>query len=108
MAEAVSTMRAAMRQVNHSQKAAPAVQVENIKAVNKGSLRAFCSVVIGGLKINSLRIIQEEGKAAWVSLPQQEWTAQDGKKHYSAIVEVPDTIKRAIQDAVLREWEAAR
>lgn len=84
---------------------APAVQVEQIKTINKGSLRGFCTVVIGGLKINSCRVIQEQGKTAWVSLPQQEWTDREGKKRYSPIVEVPDHVKAAIQEAVLRAWE---
>jgi hypothetical protein len=105
--EAVSTVRSAMREVNSlpPQKPAVVVQVENIKAINKGSLRGFCTVVIGGLKINSCRVIQEEGKTAWVSLPQQEWTDREGKKKYSPIVEVPDHIKVAIQSAVLKAWE---
>jgi DNA-binding cell septation regulator SpoVG len=107
-AEAVSTVRDAMRDVHRQQppKPFPAVHVENIKNINKGSLRAFCTVVIGGLKIHSCRVIQEESKAAWVSLPQQEWTGQDGKKRYSSIVEIPDPIKAAIQQAVLQAWEA--
>ena len=87
-------------------KPAPLVTVENIKLINKGSLRAFCTVVIGTLKIHSCRVLQENDKAAWVSLPQQEWTDREGKKRYSPIVEVPDHIKTVIQDAVLREWKA--
>lgn len=85
-------------------KTAPAVTVENFKIVNKGSLRAFCTVMIGGLKIHSCRVIQEDGKAGWVSLPQTEWTGSDGKKRYSPVIEVPDHIKAAIQEAVLTAW----
>ncbi len=108
--DTVSTMREAMRDVNRQQppKPAPSVQFENLKPISKGSLRAFCTVIIGGLKIHSCRIIQEGDKAAWVSLPQQEWTGQDGKKRYSPLVEVPEHIKAAIQEAVLREWEGQR
>jgi len=108
--EAISTMRDAMRDLNNRepQKPAVAVQVENVKPINKGSLRAFCTVVIGGLKIHSCRIIQDGDKSALVSLPQHEWTGQDGKKRYSPLVEVPDHIKVAIQEAVLREWEGQR
>jgi DNA-binding cell septation regulator SpoVG len=87
-------------------KKAPSVIVENFKIINKGSLRAFCTVIIGGLKINSCRVIQENGKAGWVSLPQSEWTGQDGKKRYSPVIEVPDHVKAAIQDSVLAAWRA--
>jgi DNA-binding cell septation regulator SpoVG len=113
----INAAREAMRDVNRqqpqrpqsaTQKPAPVVQVENLKAINAGSLRAFCSVTIGGLKINSCRVIQEDGKSAWVSLPQQEWKDREGKKRYSPVVEAPDHIKAAIQDAVLRTWEAQR
>jgi len=104
----IATTKGPLRQAPPAQKSAPVIYVENIKTINKGSLRAFCSVLIGGLKIHSVRIVQEDGKAAWVSLPQQEWTGQDGKKRYAPIVEVPDHIKAAIQESVLQVWEAQR
>jgi len=107
--DAISTMREAMQEVNRqTAKPIPEIHVENIKAIDKGSLRAFCTVVIGGLKIHSCRVIQDGDKSPWVSLPQQEWTGQDGKKRYSPVVEVPDYIKGAIETAVLRAWEASK
>ena len=83
-----------------------AVAVENVKRIDRGNLRALCTVAIGGLKIHSVRVVQEPGKKAWVSLPQQEWTDREGKKCYSAIIDVPDQIKVAIQHAVLESWRA--
>ena len=53
--EAVSSMRYAMRDIQQPPKAPLAIRVENVKAVNRGSLRAFCTVAIGGLKIHSGR-----------------------------------------------------
>lgn len=82
------------------------VEVVSIKAVTAGNFKAFASVRIGGLTIRSLRIVQQPGQEAWVSLPQEYWTDKEGKRRYSAIVEVPDHIKQAISDAVLSAWRS--
>lgn len=83
---------------------APAVHVDDIRLVAKGSLRAFADVSIGALKIFGVRVIEPNGKSPWVSLPQQESTGPDGTKKYRPIIEVPDQIKLAIQTAVLEAW----
>lgn len=83
------------------------VKVLRFQPVNKGSLLAFASVDIGGkMKIHSCRLIKDGSKAAWVSLPQSEWTDSEGKKKYFSIIELPENVKEAIQDAVLEAWAA--
>ena len=82
------------------------VTVTKITPVNKGNFKGFASVDIDGkLKIHSCRIIQQPGQAAWVSLPQNEWTDPEGNKKWFPVVEVPDNVKEAISAAVLRAWE---
>ena len=83
------------------------ITVENIRELNgTGNLRAFVSVTVNDkLTIHSCRIIQQPGQAAWVSLPQREWTNQQGQKRFSPIIELPDEVKSAIQVEVLRAWE---
>ena len=75
-----------------------AVMVDEIKRIDKGSLRAFATVTVGGrLTIHSIRIIQLEGQVAWVSMPQIEVKSHDGgKSKYFPIVEIPDQISGRI------------
>ncbi len=85
------------------------VRVDQIKPINKGSLRAFATVTIAGkLTIHSIRIVQQAEQAAWVSLPQNEVKAADGgKSKYFPIVEVHDDgLKKQIINAVLAEFHA--
>ena len=90
-------------------KPAPSIQVEDVRLVDKGSLKAFVSIVIGnGFKIHGLRVIEQPGKKAWVSLPQTETTAPDGTKKYWPVVEVPDRVKRVVDDVVLRAFQEKR
>ena len=83
------------------------ITVENIRELDgSGSLKAFASVNIGGkLKIHSCRIVQQPGQAAWVSLPQREWVDQHGQKRFAPLIELPDKVKNAIQEAVLNTWK---
>lgn len=85
------------------------IVVSEIKPVNKGALRAFCTVSIAGkLTIHSVRVIQQEGQAAWVSMPQNEVKGSDGgKSKYYPVVEVTDeALKEQIAVAVLDAWRA--
>jgi DNA-binding cell septation regulator SpoVG len=86
-----------------------AVKVDSIRRIDKGSLRAFASVTLAGkLTIHSIRIVQQAGQEAWVSLPQSEVKAADGRKSkYFPIVEISDaTLKDQVINAVLAEYHA--
>ena len=83
-----------------------AVMVDEIKRIDKGSLRAFATVTVGGrLTIHSIRVIQE-GQVAWVSMPQNEVKSQvGGKSKWFPIVEIHEqTLKQQISEAVLAAW----
>ena len=83
------------------------ITVEAIRKLDgSGNLKAFASVNIGGkITIHSCRIIQQPGQKAWVALPQREWTTQQGEKRFAPLIELPDKVKTAIQEAVLNTWE---
>jgi DNA-binding cell septation regulator SpoVG len=83
------------------------IKVNSVKQINKGSLKAFASVTIADkLTVNSIRVVQQTGQAAWVSLPQNEVKAADGgKSKYFPIIEIHDEeLKREIIKAVLAEF----
>jgi DNA-binding cell septation regulator SpoVG len=85
------------------------VRVDSVRRVDKGSLRAFATVTIAGkLTIHSIRIVQQAGQAAWVSLPQSEVKAADGgKSKYFPIVEIGDAaLKDQVINAVLAAYHA--
>jgi DNA-binding cell septation regulator SpoVG len=82
------------------------VEVVALKPLNnKGNLRAFASVRLGGVVINNCRIIQQLGQRAWVSLPQQEYTTRAGERRYAPVVELNDNLKKQVCEAVLTAWE---
>ena len=101
---AIDTMREVLRDARQG----PSITVVKIRRVAKGNLKAFVSVHMGGkFRIHSLRIVQQPGQAAWVALPQSEWTDREGKTRYSPIIELPDNVKEAISEVVLKEWSKA-
>ncbi len=82
------------------------VEIIKLTPVGNGNLKVFVSVDIGGkLKVYSCRIIQQADQRPLVSLPTQEWTDREGKKRYSPIIELPDQVKDAVEDAILKYWE---
>lgn len=85
----------------------PAIELIAIKHINKGSLKAFATVKVANkVVIHSLRIIQQKGQSAWVSMPQTEVPSSNGgKPRYFPIVEVVDEdLKKQICETVLSSW----
>lgn len=78
------------------------ISVVRIRPVaDQGNLRAFVDLQIGQLILRSLRIIQQAGQRAWVSLPQ----VVDAEGHYRPVVRCDDeALKARIRDIVLRAW----
>lgn len=72
---------------------------------SSGALKAFVSVRVGGVTIHDMRVIQQDGKSAWVACPQKEIPDKSGgKSKYFPIVEFTDDLKERVSDAVLAEW----
>ena len=78
------------------------IEILNVKMVNKGALKAFFDIQLGGLTINGCRVIQDGNKKPWVSPPQREWTDKNGKKSYIAVVVWNDSIKEKVGDVVFK------
>lgn len=85
------------------------VHVDTIKPLaNCGNLKGFATVKIGQdpaaptMIINGVRIVQQPGQQAWVSMPQTE---KNGK--YFNVVWVTPDLKEAISSAVLGEYMKA-
>lgn len=77
-------------------------------ATPKGALIGFAGVRLNGrgyLTIHDLRIIQQSGQRAWVSMPAKSYTDQQGQTHWSSIVEADKELMAKIQAAVLETWE---
>lgn len=85
----------------------PRFKVQQMRLVSeRGNLRAFCDVLIGGrLLIRDLRIIQEPGKSAFLSPPQRTWTDGTGKNRYTPIVAWPPEWQEPITQAALTAWQ---
>jgi DNA-binding cell septation regulator SpoVG len=82
------------------------VVVENIRPVDAGNLKAFASIMLGGkVRINDVRVIQQPGQRAWVSMPARSYE-KDGQRKWAPIVELMDgPLKGQISNAVLEEFE---
>lgn len=84
------------------------MSVKDLRIVEKGSLRGFCTVVFSepGLEFRDVRIIQQEGQKAFVTGPQREYE-KDGVKKYVSLVYWPKDSKigEAISQVVLAEFE---
>jgi hypothetical protein len=81
-----------------------AISVEKIVRMDKGNLKAFAIVNVGGITIHDVRVIQQPGQDAWISGPQREWTDRDGNRKFSPIVQFDEDLKKQIQVVVLNEW----
>ena len=83
-----------------------AVTVESIKPIsNGGNLKASAILNIAGkLRINDIRIIQQQNQKPWVAMPSVPYE-RDGVRKWKGIIEVLDEVlKQQISDAVLSEF----
>jgi hypothetical protein len=74
----------------------------------KGPLKAFASIRLGPITINGCRIVHQDGKKPWVSMPQEEdKKVKEGEpKKYHPIVFIEDKVlMKAVEDAVIAVYE---
>lgn len=80
----------------------PSFEIDKMRVINKGNLKAFFSVLIAKkMWIHGCRLVQQPGQQPWASLPQNEYTDKEGKKKYSAVVELPAEWKEAFNAAAV-------
>ncbi len=75
---------------------------------NTGALRALFSVrVAGKITVNKMRLVQQNGQAAWCSGPQEVWTDATGKRRYTTLLEFLEREWRdALTEAVVEALRA--
>ena len=83
------------------------IQVIQIGSVISGKrpLKAFADVQVGDWQIYGWRIIKQDGKRAWVSVPRASWKARNGRVCYRALLSIPGELKQRTEVAILSAWE---
>jgi DNA-binding cell septation regulator SpoVG len=81
----------------------PEVSVVRLRLVaHSGNLRAFADVRVGPLVLRSLRVIQQPGQRAYVSMPQ----VSDEEGHYFPLITCDDeALKTRLRETVLLAWQ---
>src|SRR5262249_40511952 len=73
-----------------------------------GSLRGFARDVGGFIHISHIRIIQPEGKEAFIQMPQRSNQTNNGGGRDSNVVDLPDNLAREVEECKPPERPLAR
>jgi len=88
------------------------ILIEDYKVIKAGCLQAMLSVKLetpkGSWKIRDCRIIKEEEKRAWFSLPTVRYSNETGEVCYKTLLELPPDLKKRIAEKALSEWQKLR
>jgi len=84
------------------------IRVEEIRKLERGSLRGFATVNVGGIRISHIRIVHHQGKEPFIGMPQRSYQTNDGGRRYSNVVDLPDDLKKKVEKAVLWLWDQQR
>lgn len=84
------------------------IKVSRVQHLTTGSsLKAFCSVELGPLTINDVKVIQQPGKEPWVAMPSREYQDGEGNRKFAPVVEIADgSLKDDLTQAVLAAWKS--
>ena len=76
------------------------IRVEEIRKLERGSLRGFATVNVAGLiRISHIKIIHPEGKEPFIQMPQRSYQTNNGERRYSNVIDLPDDLTREIEKA---------
>jgi DNA-binding cell septation regulator SpoVG len=64
-------------------------------------LKMSFDIRVDGWVLYGVRVLQSEGRPAWVAMPQRTWKGPDGKTQYLPLVTPPPEVQEAIDKAVL-------
>jgi len=83
------------------------IKVLSISQVEgRGALRAFVNIQVGPFTIVDCRVVQEDGKKPWLSMPALSFKDPQGTMHYKTLINIKDkNLKNEISRAVLKAWE---
>jgi hypothetical protein len=84
------------------------IRVEEIRKLERGLIRGFATVTIGGIRISHIKIVHAEGKELFIEMPQRSYQMTNGERRYSNIVDLPDDLQRKLEKAILRFWNPQR
>jgi hypothetical protein len=84
------------------------IRVEEIRKLQRGSLRGFATVNVGGIRISHIKIVQAEGKELSTQMPQRSFQTNNGGRRYSNVIDLPDDLTREVEKAVLWFWKKQR
>src|SRR5262245_64558325 len=85
------------------------IRVEEIRKLERGSLRGLATVNVGGLiRISHIKIIRPEGKEPFIQMPHRSYLTNNGEKRYSNVIDLPDDLTREVEKAVLWFWKKER
>jgi hypothetical protein len=85
------------------------IRVEEIRKLERGSLRGFATVNVGGfIRISHIKIIQPEGKEPFIQMSQRSYQTNNGERRYSNVIDLPDDLTREIEKAMLWFWNQER
>jgi hypothetical protein len=84
------------------------ILIEELRKLERGSLRGFATINVGGIRISHIKIIQPEGKEPFIQMPQRSFQSNRGGRRYSNVIELPDDLMREVEKAVLWFWKKGR
>ncbi len=80
------------------------LKIRPIEGTNR-PLKAFADVKVGDWEIYEWRIVKQDGKRVWVSVPQVSWKDREGQVKYRALLTIPGELRQRIEVAILSAWE---
>jgi len=80
------------------------IRVEEIRKVERGSLRSFAKANVSGTCISHRKIIQAKARSLSFQMPQRSHQTNNGETKYSYVIDLPDDLTRQVERAVLWFW----
>jgi len=84
------------------------IRVEQIRKLERGSLRGFATANAGRIRISHIRIVHPEGREPFIGMPQRSYQTNDGGRRYGNVVDLPDNLKKKVEKVVLSFWGQQR
>jgi hypothetical protein len=76
--------------------------VIDCRRVDAGNIKGTATLMVRGIEIRGVRIIQQPGASAWVSMP----CGKDKRGRWFALVALPHKLREQASQAVLRAWRS--
>jgi DNA-binding cell septation regulator SpoVG len=77
-----------------------AIQVLTIRKLDgKSSVKAFCDLQIGGVKVMGAKIVQQDGQKAWLAMPSAKT-----QRAWQNVVELSKPLRERATEVVLAAW----